>query len=169
MVLPSYSCIYNNIFTGGTLYWRLSSVEMYQLGDSSTTTLPSLNDARSYHGCTIFTNNNGKIQLIVTGGAGLSGHLSSVEISTKTGSGWSSFTKTEDALPEWRLAHTTTQIGHLLYTVSGLTSSSSYDTSILVSEDGTTWTTSTMTLTPGRYYHTAVATTDLCKGEYYRQ
>ena len=155
--------IYNNIFTGGYGSSRLSSVELYKLGDSSTTTLPSLNDARSYPGCSLFTTTNGDIQLIVTGGSSRSSILSSVEISTKTGSGWSSFVKTDNALPGWRYRHTTTLIGQLLYTVGGETSSSSYESSILVSDDGTTWTPSSTTLTTGRRGHSAVATTDLCQ------
>ena len=158
--------IYYNIFTGGQgSGGTLSSVEMYQLGDSFTTTLPSLmNEARGYHGCSLFTANNGDFQLIITGGYNSnSGRLfSSVEISTKTGSGWSSFVKTDNALRGWRYSHTTTQIGQLLYTAGGQTSSSSTETSILVSDDGTTWTTSTTSLTTGRRYHTAVATTDQC-------
>jgi len=156
----------NIITTGG---WgdsgHLSSVEMYQLGASSTTTLPSLNDARSYPGCSLFTTTNGDLQLIVTGGYGsrsYNDYLSSVEISTKTGSGWSSFVKTDNALPGWRLYHTTTLIGQKLYTVGGWTSSSNQESSILVSDNGTTWTTSATSLTTGRRRHTAVATTDLC-------
>ena len=156
--------IYNNIFTGG---WGssgiLSSVELYQLGASSTTPLPSLNEARHFHGCSLFTTKNGDLQLIVTGGKrSQSGYLSSVEISTKTGSGWSSFVKTDNALPAGRFWHTTTLIGQKLYIVGGWTSSSSRDSSILVSEDGTTWTTSDTSLRTGRRHHTAVATTDLC-------
>ena len=135
---------------------------MYQLGNSSTTTLPSLNTARYAHGCSLFTTTTGDLQLIVTGGEGNSGKLSSVEISTKTGSGWSSFVKTDGALPEWRYWHTTILIGQKLYTVGGGASSSTYDTSILVSEDGTTWTTSATSLTTGRRSPTAVATPDLC-------
>ena len=135
---------------------------MYQLGTSSTTILPSLNEARYYHGCTIFATTTGDLQHIVTGGYSNRGHFSSVEISTKTGSGWSSFVKTDNALPGWRLFHTTTLIGQLLYTVGGRTSSSTYDTSILVSDDGTTWTTSATSLTTGRRSPTAVATPDLC-------
>jgi len=153
----------NIITTGG---WgdsgRPSSVELYQLGASSTTTLPSLNVARYSHGCSLFTTTTGYIQLIITGGRN-SDYLSSVEISTKTGSGWSSFVKTDNALPAGRDSHTTTQIGQLLYTVGGRTSSSSYDTSILVSQDSKTWTTSVTALTTGRSWHTAVATTDLCQ------
>jgi hypothetical protein len=157
----------NVVITGGyDGAATLSSVEIYKLGDSSTTTLSSLNDARSYHGCTLFTTKNGDLQLIVTGGSGgASGGvgLKSVEISTKTGSGWSSFVKTNDALPGTRSKHTTTQVGHLLYTVAGaVEGASSTDTSILVSDDGTNWNTSSTTLTLGRQYHTAVATTDLC-------
>ena len=158
--------IYNNTFTGGTgSSGILSSVELYQLGDSSTTPLPSLNEARYWHGCSLFTTTTGDLQLIITGGrkgSGESDGLSSVEISTKTESGWSSFVMTNNALPGYRDSHTTTQIGQLLYTVGGYTSSSSYESSILVSDDGTTWTTSATSLTTGRRYHTAVATTDLC-------
>merc|ERR1712061_870675 len=62
----------NIITTGGwgRVQYRsgtLSSVEMYKLGDSTTTTLPSLNVPRWEHGCSLFTNTNGDIQLIVTG------------------------------------------------------------------------------------------------------
>ena len=127
--------IYTNIFTGGYDWWNfLSSVEMYKTGDSTTTTLPSLNKARDNHGCSLFTTSNGDIHFIVTGGlhrwyAG--GYTtSSVEISTKTEAGWSNFVRTDNALPGWRSHHTTTQIGHLLYTVGGIPSSSGYETSI---------------------------------------
>ena len=153
--------VYNNIFTGGKgSSGILSSVELYQLGDSSTTALPSLNEARVYHGFSLFTTTTGDLQLIITGGYY---RLSSVEISTKTESGWSSFVRIDGALPGWRYLHTTIQIGQLLYTVGGRTSSSTHDTSILVSEDGTTWTTSTTSLTTGRSGHTAVATTGPCQ------
>jgi len=157
----------NIITTGGSRgvgkSGYLSSVELYQIGASSTTTLPSLNEARYGHGCSLFTTTTGETQLIVTGGQrSWNSYLSSVEISTKTGSGWSSFVKRNNALPEYRFGHTTTLIGQLLYNVGGFSSSSSYESSILVSEDGTTWTTSATALTTGRSYHTAVATTDLC-------
>merc|ERR1719187_797830 len=154
----------NIITTGGegSSGTILSAVELYQLGASSTTTLPSLNEARYGHGCSLFTTTTGDLQLIVTGGETFGGGLSSVEISTKTGSGWSNFVKTDNALHGGSRYHTTTLIGQKLYTVGGDTSSSDYETSILVSEDGTTWTTAATSLTTGRRYHTAVATTDLC-------
>ena len=121
-----------------------------------------MNEARYGHGCSLFTLTTGDMKLIITGGyTTLIGMLSSVEISTKTGSGWSSFVKTDNALPAGRWFLRTTLVRQLLYTVGGITSSI-YEARILVSEDGTTWTTSTTTLTTGRHAHTAVAIADLC-------
>ena len=72
-----------------------------------------MNEARFFHGCAVFNNKNGDMQLVVTGGIGFGPPMSSVEISTYDSDldDWSSFVKT-DALPGWRYYHKTC----LLYT-----------------------------------------------------
>jgi len=157
----------DSVITAGGLdddFNELSSVEVYRRGDATSTTLPvRLRVARSGHGCTIYGN-----KFVVTGGMDRDGDrlLSSVEISTRGEQGWGEFRIINNALPEGRGTHTATTIGlGTIYLTGGWTDSEDDPTtSIVVSRDGgNTWTTSSTALTTGRFWHTAVATPDLCQ------
>ena len=96
--------IERNIFTGGYDGNYLSSVEVYRLGDATSTTLPvRLRVARYGHACTIYRN-----KMVVTGGYG--DRLSSVEIATRGQDGWGQFRIIDNALPEGRISHTATTV-----------------------------------------------------------
>jgi len=156
------------VTSGGDNGGQVVTVEVYRVGEATSTTLDSdLQQGRFIHGCSLFNNTNGDVQYVVTGGENTAGdRFDSVEIATKTGTTWSAFTKTENALPEPRWRHTTTKIGDYLVTVGGGTDNDNPDTpsgSIVVSDDeGTTWTTSGIGLTTDRMGYSAVPTTDWC-------
>jgi hypothetical protein len=160
---------------GGNPAGNLVSVELYDMSASTptVTVLPSLNVARTVHGCNIITKDNGDLELIVTGGYGVSDTpLSSIEVATlSAGSAtWGDFVLIDNALPEDEayFKHTTTKVGEYLYQPGGstgtATDSENYGVSIFVSSNGgRDWTNITTTsLTQGRNDHNAVATTDLC-------
>ena len=141
-----------------------SSVEEYQLGNSSSTTRPSMTTPRSEHACSLFTKNNGDITLIVSGGGTSGGNLVSVETLTKTSAGWGSWSKISDLPGEEYFRHVMVYSGELLYIIGGHSSSSAQEDSILESADGgTTWTTSTTSLATGREQPTVVPTNFLCQ------
>merc|ERR1712072_257484 len=129
----------NVIYTTGGRF--TSSVEEYQYGDDSSTTLPSMIETRSEHACSLFTKNNGDITLIVSGGeTTISRFLVSVETLTKTSAGWGTWSKISDLPGEEYHRHVMVYSGGLLYIIGGHSSSSAQEDSILESADGgTTW------------------------------
>ena len=168
-IFPHTRFFSRSLFIGGGTSGQsaLSSVELYQLGDSTSTMLPPMTQPRVQHGCTSFTNDNGDISLIVTGGTrefefvgGVDvclDPLSSVETIHKSASGWGSWNKVSNLKGGWRVSHKMVNIGRFLYITGGSTSSLEAEDSILESvDDGTTWTESTARLTIGRNEHTAL-------------
>ena len=137
-------------------------MEEYKLGDSSTTSLNPLNEARQDHGCAVYTK-LGVTRVVVAGGEdGDNGVLrTSVEVMTRSSSGsWSSWTII-DNLPAGRKQFSMLYNSGKIYILGGRTAAGIED-SVLKSEDGTGWEEDATKLRLGRAYHTAVNTNNLC-------
>ena len=135
-------------------------MDEYKLGDSSTTALGSLNEARQHHGCAISTN-LGVTRVVVAGGDENGVRRTSVEVMTRSSPGsWSSWTVV-DHLPSGRNQFSMVYSSGMIYILGGSTAAGIED-SVLKSEDGTGWQEDAAKLNLGRAYHTAVNTKNLC-------
>jgi len=73
------------IITGG--WYAMSTVTRYDIS-GFLEDLPSLNEGRDNHGCAAFSREDSTLALVVSGGSGESGKLSSTEILTTSSSAW---------------------------------------------------------------------------------
>ena len=99
--------------------------------------------------------------MVVAGGWGHEGRLSSVERMTRSETGvWSSWTAI-GRLPSGRYLFGMTTVGNGIVAVGGITTVS--EDSVLMSVDGETWEETEYTLGVGRYGFTMISTENICQ------
>ena len=128
---------------------------------TTTTTLPEMKNKRAQHGCSLVTNNV-VLQILVAGGYGSGGILSSsVERMTRRAGGDFSEWEYVGSLPAARYGFPMISLADKIFILGGY-ENVNYSESILTStDDGETWD-QNLQLETARRYHTAVSTASIC-------